>query len=139
MSGSITLTKSNGTTDVVYTLQQALGNQNVYANQAAGLVAPETLRVQHFLRPAGAKGTDRHQIVLQKAIVESTTDQYLVGSLSMVVSVPRSTEFTLAMLKDMVAQFTSYFNLTANVTALFNGATPEGDYNVTGPFNPSIA
>jgi hypothetical protein len=136
---SIILTKSDGTTDVTYALQSSNGAQNVYANQAAGLVAPETLRVQHFLRPSGAKGTDRHQIVIQKAIVESTTDQYLVGSLSMVMSIPRSTEFTLAMVKDLVAQFTSYFNKTANITSLFNGATPEGDFNVTGPFNPSIA
>lgn len=136
---SIILTKCDGTTDVVYALQSSNGAQNVYANQSAGLVSPETLRVQHWLRPAGAKGTDRHQIVLQKAIVESTTDQYLVGSLSMMISVPRSSEFTLAILKDLVAQFTSYFNKTANVTSLFNGATPEGDFNVTGPFNPSIA
>jgi hypothetical protein len=135
----IILTKCDGTTDVTYKLQSSTGAQNVYANQSAGLVNPETLRIQHFLRPAGAKGTDRHQIVLQKAIVESTTDQYLVGSLSMQMSIPRSTEFTLAMVKDMVAQFTSYFNKTANVTSLFNGATPEGDFNVTGPFNPSIA
>lgn len=136
---SIILTKSDGTTDVTYTLQSQNGAQNVYADQSSGLVSPATLRIQHFLRPAGAKGTDRHQIVLQKAIVESTTDQYLVGSLSMVMSIPRSSEFTLAMVKDLVAQFTSYFNKTANVTALFNGATPEGDFNVTGPFNPSIA
>jgi hypothetical protein len=136
---SIILTKCDGTTDVTYALQSSNGAQNVYANQSAGLVSPETLRVQHWLRPAGAKGTDRHQIVLQKAIVESTTDQYLVGSLSMMISVPRSSEFTLAMLKDLVAQFTSYFNKTPNVTSLFNGATPEGDFNVTGPFNPSIA
>jgi len=136
---SIILTKSDGTTDVTYTLQSANGSLNVYADQSSGLVNPATLRVQHTLRPAGAKGTDRHQIVLQKAIVESTTDQYLVGSISMVLSVPRSSEFTIAMVKDLVAQFTSYFCKTANVTSLFNGATPEGDFNVTGPFNPSIA
>lgn len=136
---SIVLTKADGTTDVTYTLQQANGSQYVFQNVPAGLVEPETLRIQHFLRPAGAKGTDRHQIVFTKAIVEDTTNQYLqlIGSLQF--SIPRSTEITLAMLKDMVAQMTSYVNRSANLTSLFNGATPEGDFNVTGPFNPTIA
>lgn len=136
---SIILTKADGTTDVTYTLQQQNGAQSVYQNVSAGLVEPETLRIQHFLRPAGAKGSDRHQIVFTKAIVEDTTNQYLqlVGSLQF--SIPRSSEITLAMLKDMVAQITSYINRSANITSLFNGATPEGDFNVTGPFNPTIA
>jgi hypothetical protein len=136
---TITLTKSDGTTDVVYTPQSSIGAQTVYANQSAGLVEPETLRIQHFLRPVGAKGTDRHQVIIQKVIVEDATNQNLVGSISVQYSVPRSTEFTLAMLKDMQAQLTSYINKTANLTSIFNGATPEGDFNVTGPFNPSIA
>jgi hypothetical protein len=136
---SIILTKADGTTDVTYSPQQSNGTQNVYQNTNAGLVEPETLRIQHFLRPAGAKGSDRHQIVLTKAIVEDTTNQYLQLSTSLQFSVPRSAEITLAMLKDMVAQLTSYINRSANLTALFNGATPEGDFNVTGPFNPTIA
>jgi hypothetical protein len=135
----IILTKSNGTTDVTYKLQQNNGSQKIYQNESAGLAEPETLRVQHFLRPAGSKGTDRHQIVLSKAIVEDTSNQYLVLSASLQLSVPRSTEITLSMVKDIIAQLTSYVNLTANVTSLFNGGTPEGDFNVTGPFNPSIA
>lgn len=136
---SIILTKADGTTDVTYTLQQSNGLQQVFQNVSAGLTEPETLRVQHFLRPNGAKGSDRHQIVFTKAIVEDTSNQYLqlIGSLQF--SVPRSTEITLAMLKDMVAQMTSYVNRSANITSLFNGATPEGDFNVTGPFNPTIA
>jgi hypothetical protein len=134
----IIVTKSNGTSDVTYKLQQNQGSLKVYGNESAGLTTPETLRVQHFLRPAGSRGTDRHQIVFSKAIVESTTGQYMVLSASLQLNIPRSTEVTLAMTKDIMAQMTSYANLTANVTSLFNGATPEGDYNVTGPFNPSI-
>nr|QDH86478.1 MAG: hypothetical protein H2RhizoL4918214_000001 [Leviviridae sp.] len=38
-----------------------------------------------------------------------------------------------------MAQMTSYVNKTANLTSLVAGGTPEGDFNVTGPFNPSIA
>jgi hypothetical protein len=94
---SIILTKADGTTDVTYSPQQSNGTQNVYQNTNAGLVEPETLRIQHFLRPAGAKGSDRHQIVLTKAIVEDTTNQYLQLSASLQFSVPRSAEITLAM------------------------------------------
>lgn len=136
---SITVTKSNGTTDIVYELQERKGSQSVFQCIASGLTEPETCRVQHFMRPPGSKGTDRHQIVFQKAIVEDSSNQYLVGSVSLQVNVPRSSEFTLTMVKDLIAQLTSYVNLTANLTTLVNGGTPEGDYNVTGPFNPSIA
>jgi len=120
----IIVTKSNGTSDVTYKLQQNQGALKIYANEASGLSEPETLRVQHFLRPAGSKGTDRHQIVFQKAIVEDTSNQYLILSASLQLSVPRSAEITLAMVKDIIAQLTSYVNVTANATSLFNGATP---------------
>jgi hypothetical protein len=136
---SITVTKSNGTTDVVYALQSSVGSQLNYSNVSAGLTEPETLRIQHFLRPIGQKGTDRHQIIFTKAIVEDATNQYLQLIASLQISVPRSSEVTLTMVKDIIAQLTSYVNLTANLTALVNGASPEGDFNVTGPFNPSIA
>lgn len=136
---SLILTKADGTTDVTYTIQQNTGSQQVFQNVLAGLTEPETIRIQHFLRPNGAKGSDRHQIVFTKAIVEDTTNQYLQLIASLQFSVPRSSEITLAMLKDMVAQMTSYVNRSANLSALFNGATPEGDFNVTGPFNPTIA
>jgi len=136
---TVTLTKSNGTSDVVYTIQSNNGAQQVFSNQSAGLAEPETLRVQHFLRPVGQKGTDRHQIVLTKAIVEDTTNNYLQLIASLQLSIPRSTEVTLTMVKDIIAQLSSYVNRTANVTTLMNGGTPEGDFNVTGPFNPDIA
>jgi len=136
---SIILTKSNGTSDITYVLQGINGSKAVYSNQSAGLTAPETLRVEHTLRPLGAKGSDRHLIVLTKGVVETASLNFLQGSVSLQITIPRSSDFTLAMMKDLIAQMTSYINLTANVTSLYNGATPEGDFNVTGPFNPSIA
>lgn len=136
---AIILTKSDGTTDVTYTQQSNQGGILVFGNQSAGLVEPETLRIQHFLRPAGSKGTDRHNIVLQKSIVEDATNNFMVLSAEFRLSVPRSADVTLAMVKDIIAQLTSYVCRTANATTLFNGGTPDGDFNVTGPFNPSIA
>lgn len=135
---SIIVTKSNGTSDVTYALQSSSDGKMIFANVSAGLTTPETLRVQHFLRPVGQKGTDRHQIVFTKAVLETTTNNYLQLIASLQLSIPRSADVTLAMLKDIIAQLTSYVNLTANATTLMNGGTPEGDFNVTGPFNPSI-
>lgn len=135
----IILTKADGSTDVTYKPQSQQGSTKVYANELAGLVEPETLRVNHQLRPVGAKGTDRHTITLQKLIVDNVTSQNLVLTMDVKFAVPRSAEITIAMLKDMTAQMTSYINRSANLTSLFNGATPEGDYNVTGPFNPTLA
>lgn len=136
---SIILTKADGTTDVTYAPQSNNGLIQVFANSSAGLIEPETMRIQHILRPVGAKGVDRHNIVLQKVVVDDTTNQNLVMSASLQLSIPRSSEVTLAMLKDMVAQLTSYINRSANLTAIYNGATPTGDFNVTGPFNPTLA
>lgn len=136
---TITLTKSNGSSDVVYTPLRSSGNTFDYTDQASGLTAPQSLRISHNLRPEGAKGTDRHVVTLRKGIIETASSQFLLGSVSLTISVPRSDDFTLAMVKDLIAQMTSYVNLTANLTALVNGGTPEGDFNVTGPFNPSIA
>jgi hypothetical protein len=137
---TIILTKSNGTSDVTYTPQASKQfGVSEYINTASGLTAPETLKIAHNLRPANSKGTDIHTVTLTKAVVESVTGAFLQGSVSFQLRVPRSADFTIAMVKDLIAQLNSYVNLTANATALFNGATAEGDFNVTGPFNPSIA
>lgn len=136
---AVKVTKADGTTDVIFTLTEQKGTQQVFLDMAGGLSEPTTLRVQHFLRPIGAQGVDRHEIVFQKAIVEDTTNKFLLGSVSLRISVPRSQEFTTAMVKDLIAFMTSYVSRTANVTALVNGVTPEGDFDVTGPFNPSLA
>lgn len=136
---SVIVTKADHVTDITYSLTEQKGTQWNFANVASGLTEPETLRVQHFMRPPGAKGTDRHQIVLQKAIVEDASNNYLVGSVSLLISVPRSSEFTLAMVKDLLAQLSSYINVPANISTIMNGGTPEGDFNVSVAFVPAIA
>lgn len=137
---TIILTKSNGTSDVTYTPQASKQfGATEYVNTASGLTAPELFRIQHNLRPLNSKGTDIHTVTITKSVVETVTGNFLTGSISFQMRVPRSADFTLAMVKDLTAQLISYCGLTANVTALFNGATAEGDFNVTGPFNPSIA
>jgi hypothetical protein len=136
---SIIVTKSNGTTDVTFTIQSHDGSGQVFTNQSAGLVEPESLLITHNLRPQGAKGTDRHTVSYRKVKVETTSLQNLVLGISVQFAIPRSGDITLAMVKDAMAMLTSYLNLTANITSIYNGATPEGDFNVTGPFNPSIA
>lgn len=135
----IIVTAADGTTDVTFRTSQLQGMQTIYTDTGSNLAEPRSLRIQHWLRPVGAKGTDRHEIAFQKAIVEDASNQFLVGSAVLKLSIPRSSEYTLALVKDLVAMLTSYINRTSTLTALFNGYHLEGDYNVTGPFNPSIA
>lgn len=135
----IIVTKSNGTTDITYKRQSVQGNEVIYLNEASGLTAPENLRVKHQLRPSGAKGTDRHNVTFSKSVVETTTLNFLVLSASLQLNVPRSSDITTAMVKDLIAQMVSYLLPSANLTSFVAGGFPEGDYNVTGPFNPTMA
>jgi hypothetical protein len=134
---SIIVTKSNGTSDITYTLQEAKGQQLNFGNQAQGLNEPELLTIQHWLRPLGQKGTDRHQVVFRKVVVDDVTGNTLVVSASLQLAIPRSDEVTLTVVKDLIAQLHCYLT-GANVAALMNGATPEGDFHIDGPLVPAL-
>jgi len=132
----IILTKSDGTTDVTYTPQSSNGAKRIYINTSSGLTESLTLEVDHVLRPVGAKGTDRHIVTLRKGDVDDVDTEFTQAYVRFEVGVPRKSAFTDAVIKDMFAQMFSYHK-SANVLLLKAGATPEGDYNVTGPFNPA--
>lgn len=132
----IILTISDGTTDYTYTPNGIMGAKRDYVRAAAGLSEQQTLTVEHVLRPVGAKGSDRHIVTLRRGDIDDTTGDFtqLIAKFELVV--PRASAFTDTIVKDVVRQLTSYLTAT-NIVALKNGATPEGDYNVTGPFNPA--
>lgn len=134
----IILTKSDATTDVTYAQQQNQGSVKIYANLAAGQVEPEQLSIQHFLRPLAAKGTDRHLIIYRKIVIEDATSQALQLQASLQLSVPRSADITLAMVKNAMAQLITYIGKGSNIESLMNGGTPEGDFNVSS-FVPNPA
>lgn len=134
---AIIVTKSNGTTDVTYTLQEVKGQQLNFGNQAQGLNEPEQLTIQHWLRPLGQKGTDRHNVVFRKVITDDVTGNILVASASLMLNIPRSDEVTVTVVKDLIAQLHCYLT-GANVVSLMNGASPEGDFHVDGALIPAL-
>lgn len=132
----IILTKSDGSTDLTFTPQSSNGSKKAYVVAASGLTEPWLLEVEHQLRPVGAKGTDRHIVTVKRGDVDDSDAEFTLGYAKFELGVPRKSAFSDTVVKDICRLLTSYLTAT-NIVALKNGATPEGDYNVTGPFNPA--
>lgn len=133
---SLSVTRSNGSTNVTFDLISQIGNQKNFGNSAAGLVEPEQITMQAFLRPPGAKGTDRYVLKAQKSFVEDTTGNYITCGASLTLTFPRSTESGLATaFKDQVAFIKSLLR-SANLDLMMAGALPDGT-NTVATFNPA--
>jgi hypothetical protein len=132
----IILTKSDGTTDLTFTPQSSTGSKKVYIVSASGLTEPWILEVSHNLRPVGAKGTDIHTVSVKRGDVDDTDGESTLGIATLELRIPRKAAFTDTVVKDIYRVLCSYLK-DANIVLLKSGATPEGDYNVTGPFNPA--
>jgi hypothetical protein len=133
---SLTVTRSDGTSDIVFTLQNQVGTQYNYSNASAGLVEPEQITLQSFLRPLGAKGTDRYILKASKTFVEDTTGNNITISARLELAYPRTSESgALTSLKDQIAFIKSMLS-AANITALAAGSLPTGDNHVD-VFNPA--
>lgn len=133
---SLIVTRSNGTSDVTFTLQQQIGTQKVFVNPAAGLAEPEQIVMQAFLRPIAAKGSDRYTIKASKTFVEDATGNHIQVSAKLELVYPRSAESGLATaLADQIA-FQKSLLSAANITAIISGMLPDGDNHVD-VFNPA--
>jgi hypothetical protein len=73
---SLIVTRSNGTSDITFTLQNQVGTQKNFNNAAAGLAEPEQITLQSFLRPLGAKGSDRYSQSVQDLCRGHHWEQY---------------------------------------------------------------
>lgn len=134
---SIILTRSNGTSDITFTLQQSNALQRVYVNAAAGSAEPERVVLQSFLRPANAKGTDKHVLLAEKVYVEDTTANTILVRAKLEISIPRSSESGLATAVADNCAFLKGLLTAANITAMIAGVLPAdgGDYHVD-TYNP---
>jgi hypothetical protein len=133
---SLTVTRSNGTSDIVFALVNQVGTQKNFGNAAAGLVEPEQIVLQSFLRPTGARGSDRYIFRASKTYVEDATGNNITTSAKLELVYPRSGESgLLTSFKDQVAFIKSLLT-DANLTALVAGSLPDGDNHVD-VFNPA--
>jgi len=133
---AITVNKSTGTTDVVYDLSSESGARKEFLVAASGLNEAERLIVEHTLKPNGSKGTDVHRFIFSKGDIDDTTGAFTLGSVEVILRVPRATAFTDTVVKDLTKQAQCLLT-NAFVVGLKNGITIEGDYSQTGAFVPA--
>jgi hypothetical protein len=129
---SLIVTRADGTTDITFSLQQQKDNQRVYINPGSSVTEPETLVLQSFPRPSGAKGTDRYKIIAQKAYVEDTTGNTIYVSATLEWKIPRTTESGVAASVADLTAFLKSLTKASVTTALMVGVMPPdgGDYHV---------
>lgn len=133
---AITVNKSGNTTDVVYDLSSENGSKKEFIVAASGLHEAERLLVEHSLKPNGSKGTDTHRFVFSKGDIDDTTGAFTLGSVEVVLRVPRATAFTDTIVKDLAKQAQCLLTNTF-IVGLKNGITIEGDYSQTAAFVPN--
>jgi hypothetical protein len=121
---SLTLTRADGTTDIAFALQQSVGNQRIFVNPGSTIAEPETITVQSFLKPPGAKGSDKFLFKAQKTFQEDTTGNTIYVVARLEITIPRSTETGLATaMADQVA-FVKCFTKASVLTSLLAGVVP---------------
>jgi hypothetical protein len=133
---AITVNKSGSTTDVVYELSSENGPKKEFIVAASGLNEAERLVVEHTLKPNGSKGTDVHRFVFSKGDIDDITGAFTLGSVEVILRVPRATAFTDTVVKDLTKQAQCLLT-NSFVVGLKNGITIEGDYSQSGAFVPA--
>jgi len=133
---SLTVTRSNGTTDITFALSSNSGTKKEFINPNAGLLEPEIIVLQSFPRPIGANGSDRYVFKASKTFREDATGNNVTASAKLELVYPRSAESgLLTSFLDQVAFLKSLTGVVA-LTALTAGVVPEGDFHVD-VFNPA--
>lgn len=122
MQQTFTVKKSDGTTNVVYTLRSASGNAAEYVDATSSPSAPRLAKVSHSLKPIGSRGSDRHTILLQNVILDSDNVPHIVSA-SVTITVPRAAVVTDVIVKDVIAATTGYLALPGVVDATIDGIT----------------
>lgn len=134
---SLTVTRQDGTSDIVFSLREVNGSQRVYINPSSSSAEPEMITLQSWLRPVGQKGSDRFMFKAQKTFQEDTTGNTIHASARLEIVIPRSAESGLAQAVLDQCAFIKSLLTAAAIGALSSGVLPAdgGDYHVD-TFNP---
>lgn len=123
MLSTFTVKKADGTTDVTYSLQSAASDSASYIDASSSLSAPRLVKVSHSLKPIGSTGSDRHTVLAQAVVLDSSnTPQVMSASLTW--TVPRSASATDTLAKDVLAALVNYTNIAGVRDALIDGIIP---------------
>jgi hypothetical protein len=115
--------------DVIFTEVSQSGSKQSFLNTASALTVPESIDVEHQIKQAGAKGTDRHIITYKLGDVDATTGQFSQLSLSLTLNIPRAAGITAAKVKD-AAKVLQCFLKQTEIANIMSGVTPSGDISV---------
>lgn len=122
MQQTFTVKKSDGTTNVVYSLRSANGNSAEYVDATSSPSAPRLAKISHALKPIGSRGSDRHSILFQTVVLDAEGLPHIVST-SVTITVPRAAVVTDTIVKDVIAATTGYLALAGVVDATIDGIT----------------
>jgi hypothetical protein len=109
-------------TEVTYTLAGQTAQGAEYKNVSRALSLPQTLDFSYNIGQPTSKGNDKLNITLKNA-VQDANGVIAVGSLKIVVSVPRNTGWSSTDTADLLAQLVPLL-IDANCTDIANGMVP---------------
>lgn len=123
MLSTFTVKKADGTTDVTYSLQSAASDSASYIDATSSLSAPRMVKVSHSLKPIGSTGSDRHTVLAQAVVLDSSNAPQVMSA-SLTWTVPRSASATDVLSKDVLSALVNYLNLVGVRDALIDGIIP---------------
>lgn len=129
---SIIVTNNDATTDVTFYKNFENGFKTIWAMTGLSPSGARTIEVSHELQPANRlTGNDKHIIAVKRNIPVSVNSVSGVAQAqaSLMLSLPRNSEWTLALTKDLVKNLQCL--LDGNfITGVYSGVTLSGDYHV---------
>lgn len=123
MLQTFTVKKADGTTDVVYSLQNNNGDSVSYIDTTSQLSAPRLVKVSHQIKPIGSSGSDRHSVVAQSVVLDANQQPHIMSA-SLTWTIPRASVATDTLSKDVLAAMVNYLNLSGVRDALIDGIIP---------------
>lgn len=101
---TLIVTNSDATTDKTFTKVLDSGNKSTFARTGLAPSAAESIDMDHTFQPENKlTGNDRHSVTIRKAVSATVngTDTIVVGSVTLTLSIPRVSAWTLTMTKDL--------------------------------------
>lgn len=121
MQPSFIVKKSDGTTNVTYSLRSS-GAVTEYIDTTSSPAAPRLARISHSMKPIGSRGSDRHTTLFQSVVLDDAGMPQIVSD-TRTITVPRSAAVTDVIVKDCIAASTGYWALAGMVEATLDGIT----------------
>lgn len=129
---SIIVTNSDATTDVTFYKNFESGYKAIFAMAGLSPSGARTIEVSHDLQPASKLvGNDKHVIAVKRNIPVSVSgvNGIAQAQASLLLSLPRNAEWTLALTKDLCKNLQCLLE-NDFITGVYSGITLSGDYHV---------